>query len=226
MASREPTVDGTPNHDIAGAYPIVIGPSSSPISVTWGVWAEIGIDATTGIVDQWNAVGVDVVEVPGLDVTTAMLNNDYAPTFWIGWTRWEPGSDFGGTAGDPEPAGPDFTLINVTRFGLGAAALPLSLGGHDTDSYYDAVEDRLFYLLGTITVEAPAGFVGDLYLGTNTAGFDQSGVSGETVTFGSATPLTGSDLFGKVADTPMVSFIPEPASLVLVALAGLVIRRR
>ncbi len=221
----EPSVDADPTPDLPGAYPIVVDTADAAFSVTWGVWAEIGIDATNGSVDQWNAVGVDVVE-GGATVTTDMSNTDYNPSPFGTQFRWEDGSDFGGTSGNPETAGPNFTLINVTRTGLGNASLPPSLGGMDTDSYYNAGEDRLFYLLGTISIDVPQGYEGDIFFGTNTAGFDQSQVDGETVTFGSATPLTGGDLFGAIADTAMVSFIPEPASLVLIALAGLAIRRR
>ncbi len=216
----EPIVDGDPTPDLPGAYPIVVDTADAAFSVTWGVWAEIGIDASTGDVDQWNGVGVDVVS-NGASVTTDMLNRDYDASPFGTQFRWEDGSDFGSVTGDE-----DFSLVNVTRTGLGAGSLPTSIGGVDTDSYYDAAEDRLFYLLGTISIDVPQGFEGDLFFGTTTAGFDQSGTDDETVTFGSATPLGGEGKFETIADTAMVSFIPEPASLVLVALAGLMIRRR
>ncbi len=226
MSFGDTAVPGNP--DLPGAYPIVVDTGNAPFSVTWGVWAEVFIDGGLGAVDQWDAIGVDVVELPGLDVTTAMLNTDYAPSLF-GRFRWRQDSDLGGTSGNPKPAGPNFTLVHLPGsldYGIGLNQLPPSLGGIDTDSQYDAIEDRLFYLLGTITINAPQGFEGDLFFGTNADGFAQTGLTAPTVTFGSATPLSGDDLFGAIADTPMVTFVPEPASLALTALAGLTIRRR
>jgi hypothetical protein len=198
-------------------HPVVTDPVGE---VTYGVWAEVGVDWTSGVVDVWNGIAVDYMATGGVTVVDSLMNNDdHNPSPLQTAYRWEDSSDFGGTDG--------FFLVAVTRFGLGGL-LPADVGGTPPDMYAYTPEigvSGIKYWLGNITLACDAP--GDLYFGVGSGGIARQGgdVDTDLVYFGSADGMRG-DAFGEFASAPMLTCIPEPASLLLLGLAGLVLRRR
>jgi hypothetical protein len=166
-----------------------------------------------GVSYLWAAVRW-VNEDPGDDVWIAILFNFspapdagvmYNPSF-CGSKRWETASDFNPT-GDG-----NIGLVAVTTQGLG------SLG--DPKFYYDVPNAMKHYLVGELTYNTPVGGVG-AYLG---AVARRGPIPGQdTVCFGFGHPGWPSNGPG---GNVYFSVIPEPASMLLLGLAGLALRRR
>jgi hypothetical protein len=66
-----------------------------------------------------------------------------------------------------------------------------------------------------------------LYFGVGTGGIARQGgdVDSDLIYFGAADGMRG-DAFAQFPTVPLLTCIPEPASLLLLGLAGLVLRRR
>jgi hypothetical protein len=211
----EPWGAGSVSDDGGLMHPVVTDPVGE---VTYGVWAEIEVDWGAGTWDVWNGIGVHYMTTGGVTVVDSVMNNDsHAPCGWA--CRWEDSSDFGGADG--------FFLVAVTRYGLGGM-LPPDFGVYppDTYSYVPTMgSGPLKYWLGNITLACDAP--GELYLGVGTGGIFRQGGSAATdlIYFGSAEGMRG-DAFAEFPTVPLLTCIPEPASLLLLALAGMVLRRR
>ncbi len=199
-------------------HPVEVGASDPPTEMTFGVWAEIEVDWGAGTWDVWNGIGVHYMTTGGATVVDSVMNNDsHAPCGWA--RRWEDSSDFGGADG--------FFLVAVTRYGLGGM-LPPDFGVYppDTYSYVPTMgSGPLKYWLGNITLACDAP--GELYFGVGTGGIARQGgdVDSDLIYFGSAEGMRG-DAFWQFPSVPLLTCIPEPASLLLLGLAGLALRRR
>jgi hypothetical protein len=196
-------------------HPVVTDPVGE---VTYGVWAEIEVDWDAGTWDVWVGIAVDYMTTGGVSIVDSIMNNDdHVPLCWA--RRWEYSSDFGGTDG--------FFLVAVTRYGLGGM-LPADFGVWPADiySYVPTMgSGPLKYWLGNITLACDAP--GELYFGVGTEGIARQGgdVDSDLIYFGSAEGMRG-DAFAEFPTVPLLTCIPEPASLLLLALAGLALRRR
>ncbi len=221
-------VSPAPDVDYAdGMYPLRID-ASEPNPTVYGVWAEIDFDSGAGVLDQWDAVGIDLAWPSGVAIETSMLNRDYDPAPFGTALRWEDGADFGGVSGATGAGSPDFALINVTRAGLGGlppAGLPGGAGVVDDDAYYDAAQRRVFYLLGTLTVDPSSEARGDVFLRHNGAAFDPSGDPDRRIVIGPNGPFPIEPIVPP-SEAPLITIVPEPAAVVGLLLAGLLVRRR
>ncbi len=198
------------------AHPVVTDPVGQ---VTYGVWAETGVDWDAGTWDVWIGIAVDYMTTGGVSVVSSVMDNsDHLPGIPTAY-RWEASSDFGGTDG--------FFLVAVTRYGLGGM-LPGDAGGVPADMWAYTPEmgvSGFVYWLGNITLACDAP--GELYLGVGTGGIARQGgdVDSDLIYFGAADGMRG-DAFAQFPTVPLLTCIPEPASLLLLGLAGLVLRRR
>jgi hypothetical protein len=154
--------------------------------------------------DIWQGIGFDMGSTG-----TPLMD---APAYFGGFVkRWTDSADFG-----PQNSPSDVGLLAFPGVDGGASGLG---GGGDINGggIIGSTANGNLFLLGTITVLEDTGV-----LTATTVGFARLGaVPGEdTINVGADSFL--SDAFGSTATL----WTPEPASLVLIALAGLAIRRR
>ena len=205
-----------------GAFesPVVLGDCGTMEPITLGLWGTVDVDFDQGIVDVWNGIAVDFATTGCVEVLDSEMNNQDHNTGFGTAFRWEDNSDFGDAAG--------FFLIAVSRFGLGGllpAGDPFGGSPPDAYSYWDGM--NLNYWLGNITVQCGEGDEGGLFLCVGDGGIARQGGDVETdlVFFGPNDGVRG-DAFGVCPPLPLAVCIPEPASLLLLGLAGLFLRRR
>lgn len=206
--STQGTVGGVPAEYAAGTTPTV------ETGETVYLWA-----AST-YPDVWNGVGMQFgSNSPTFDVTSGVM---YNPT-QKGWgTRWEAGSDF-----DPVPDDL-ITLVGVTTKGLGAYGDPLQYEADLGGGVF--VEHTLVGELDFSAFDGLSNIV-EVYLEASGQGITlQGGTTQEEVYFGFGDgPIVNSADQGTRSALPdlyLHSDVPEPASLLLLGLAGFVLRRR
>ena len=215
----------------ANGNPYVEFPECSG-SVTFNVWAEVDLD------HSWNGLGLDIHATNG---GFASMTLDIAPTAWavVGLNgkfklqtytlaRWNTGSDaYGDSSGD------NITMVAVTEAGLGGAG-DIGMGAtsvYDAGSYAYVLEQRgTWFKIGTVTAECFACGETEIYLSYQPTNF-QGGLKGESIMYygwGAAGIVNLDENLGQLSDVPLITLncVPEPASLILLALAGLVLRRR
>ena len=174
------------------------GYTGSPVYL----WANI----TTG--DIWNGMSLDLFGTNAV-VPSPLYNPGTTPN-----TRWNPGSDleFGG---DNHAFG-----VSVTELGLGNSLEPIIAPGYNVGTHW---------LLGEIVFDAAGGNGTFLEVGDQGIARSGGGPGLDDVYFGfdlagmpdGPIPNNG---FGQISTYPDI--IPEPASLLLIGLAGLALRRR
>jgi hypothetical protein len=202
----------------------------APGTYTLNLWAEVGL------ADVWNGLGIELVTTGDL-FASAALEIDTPLWSVVGKTgafkvlagnetaydRWNPGSDnLGDSTGD------FVTMAAVTESGLGGSG-DVGLGAtsvYDGAQYAYVLEQRgTWFKLGTVTV---TGTNGQLYLAYRPTNF-VGGEKGDGIMYygWGASGIVNLDAnLGAASDAALITVVPEPASLILLALAGLAIRRR
>ena len=160
--------------------------------------------------DLWNGLSL---ENHGAAATGGeMINGPFLGT----QLRWEPSP-----ASDLDPAGDNYIFgFSVQQNGLGSA-----LEGYDaTWLYYIAGTGGGHYLVAVYDFDGSA----DVYLAPGEGGISLSGSNpGDSdIYLGFGDAPVPDNAMGQTSDVADLTFIPEPASMLLLALAGLVLRRR
>ena len=157
--------------------------------------------------DIWNGLSLDLT-VGNAVVSSPAYNPGSGPN-----TRWNPGSDleFGG---DNHMFG-----VSVTELGLGNVLEPMIAPGYNVGTHwliaevqFDALNGNEFLAVGAEGIARMGGGPGldDVYFGFDLAGAPDGPIP--------------NNAFGQTSVYPDI--IPEPASLLLLGLAGLALRRR
>jgi len=198
--------------------------TTAPLTKTYPIWAQIDLDHV------WNGLGFSIHTTGDLFASASMT---ITPSKWIvagatgsfkisgTYNRWNTGSDaYGDSTGD------NVGMVAVLEPALGGEG---DLGVGATDAAYMGVwslEQRgTWFKVGEITV---VGKVGKVYLDYRPSNFI-GGMKGDSVIyygFGAAGIVNLDANLGADSDVAFVTYVPEPASLILLALAGLAIRRR
>lgn len=167
------------------------------------LWADV-MDA--GI---WNGLAF------GLNSPMAGTGEMLLPSF-SGLLRWNPGSDNTGDLMGTD----NYNLAAIQELGIRNPKFILDDLALDVDGHS-------LHLLGEINVtEAMAG--DELYISVGTQGISRSGGNPETdvIFFGFGDAGVAGNDFGAQTTMADLSFVPEPASFLLLGLAGLALRRR
>jgi hypothetical protein len=174
------------------------------------IWADL-VDG-----DRWIGISmnVDFDGAGAVLVETSELYDRYVPPATPLLPSWNPGSDFS-FVGDNYAA-----VAAITEQGLGGA---LDVPTIDNGG-------RGYYLIGELTIDCLDPFEAtDLYLTVGASGIARAGaVPGEDdIYFGFGDDPVASDATGvRTALPEAIIAVPEPASLLLLALVGLALRRR
>jgi hypothetical protein len=199
---------------------------------------------------SWTGLGINVVPTAGVTVTGKQLYNpnmgEVTPDGEL-WTDWEKYRWQNGAATSPPPGNPPVTTILPDADGQLVAVAASGTWLLNLGATINATGDKLgfngtaattgntnrFYLIGEMQVQGPAG--GSLKLAVGPAWITSSGglPATDLVDFGFGDPAIRSQgIIDNVSATGGVSALadltitPEPASLILLALAGLALRRR
>ena len=168
-----------------------------------GVAAEICTDCCPG----GTFTGYDVELLPGLP-------------------RWEDGSIFAGSVDSPclpngEYSGNGINLVAVSTQGLNSAFETYSAATH----CYGGDGDLLL-LIGELVLDDVCNCDGGYYLRVGLGGIAPDTGAAGPVYFGFGDGSLMGDDFCMMSDLPDIVCVPEPASLLLLGLAGLALRRR
>jgi hypothetical protein len=198
---------------------IDLGPGGSP-TVTLFVWAEM----VGGGAQKWAGIGMDIKTVG--DVKMTGFN------FWNytngGYIRWD-GTGIGSSSATLLN---DIILAAVSQQGVNSSGNTTANAGADKQYINNGTTNR-HVVIGSVTfmATAPSGFFGGMgwsYIGIGDAGIARDTGVEESIYLGHGDEgdgLTGEskNTYSTIAEA---SFMPEPASIVLLALAGLMLRRR
>jgi len=181
------------------------------------LWAHI-IDPDPGTWDIWQGINIFV--------DTGGAGTAYNIVSAFG-NRWNTNSDF--TWGDNPPPY-DIYLVAVTEWGLGNQT-EYTFGGMGLVPKYFAggnTPATLFWAVAPIAFNEAPPYPHPVYLGIDQGGIARRGgvQGGDMVYFGFNDPAIRNDAFGQTSALPDLYLIPEPASLLLLGLAGLALRRR
>ncbi len=171
------------------------------------IWADVKD------LDKWIGISMNV-DFQGAGAELVETSEFYDRMILGVLPSWNPGSDFS-FVGDNYAA-----VAAITEQGLGG---PLDIPDIDNGG-------RGYYLIGELTIDCLDPFEAtDLYLTVGASGIARAGaVPGEDdIYFGFGDDPVASDATGvRTALPEAIIAVPEPASLLLLALVGLALRRR
>ena len=210
----------------SGMDPVVDTSLTGAVCMNYKIWAKVDEH-------NWKGLGFSVHATGDLTATVTMdvfadawsVRGNNGKFLYGGTTfqRWNTGSDTTASAvGDNI-----VNMVAVQEPGLGGTG---DIGVGATSVYgagtpYGLGERGTWFQVGAIEVCGTNGGIFLDYRGTNFEG----GLKGESIIYYgyAASGIVNLDEnLGVIADAAFVTFVPEPASLILLALAGLAIRRR
>ncbi len=230
--------DGTPGGSLTN-YPVVGNPSLAGPGRLY-LWLEGNRDQNGPASQTWAGLGLQV-RTTGTATITNWRMMDYRYDDGLDtWQRWngvaQGSHDLTGT-----PAGTNDAIKSINFVAAGAPAVGANnaLGSNTFDLHFTGAypgglaggagtRDRTLpeaWLLGWVEL----GGVGDVYLGVGQARIARAGVStNEWVAFGGGDDYAFNRPGDSWADNASrdANIVPEPASLLLIGLAGLALRRR
>lgn len=185
----------------------IVDATGGPVTQTLYLWS-----AFNPATDIWNGLGL-FVETTG-DVV-ADMGSTYQVSYFSGaFSRWQ--------TSPAQPYNPEWAM---GARGLGHNAAAVTSQG--LNNPFDAAlkTPAGFLLVGEITF---TGQNGDIFLGVGDGKITRrdGNPGADTVTFGAGDPPVIANVPGTVSASFDAQFIPEPASLLLLGLAGLALRRR
>jgi len=223
-----------------------ISPGTDTVVYLWG--QRVTSNTWTGL--SLSTVGAGGATVTGLQLYNPNMGTLPDPNAGEIWSdtekyRWQNGAISAGDPNFPDGAPPNLT-INADASGTVIASavsgswlifLGAATPGTDKQGFTGTVattgNTNRYYLLGQMHVTGPLG--GSVKLAVGSGWITTSGglPSTDTVDFGFGDPAIRSQgvinnvsATGFVSDLADLTITPEPASLVLLALAGLALRRR
>ncbi len=196
----------------ADDLPAITNPEiATDVPVTLYIWAMT--ERTGSSFDTWNGINLDLVGAP--DATGFAYNPMAYDEFGeLSFMRWHLGSDFTFDDGDG--------MLGVGGLGdaqgLGKPGDPQRVSGPSPIT-------NLFFPLAEITFQ-PGDY--EVYLAVGPAGIGRQLGSPDTdlIFFGAGDAGVLGNNFGAVSEHWDLRITPEPASLILLSLAGLFLRRR
>lgn len=195
-----------------------LAPGQTSAIARFHLWAkaEQGADNDgDGVPDtnKWNGIALGI-SIGGGGVLSDWVSLNTTPATR---RRWQTNSDFDGRT----TSGSNINLVAVTTFGAQGPAL--DDGWDSGDGFFEGNGD---VYLGYVEVTGGAGT--EVRLTVGTAGITREGGSpaADDVNFGWGDPSVRGNQFGTASVDADACIVPEPASLVLLGLGALALRRR
>jgi hypothetical protein len=205
------------------------GESAPPGTYMLGIWAEIQMDFSGPFpaMDVWNGIAVNITSAGPVTVSDLTMDNfNHRLAAGPAAYRWDSSSDFG--------TGSHFSLVGLTEYGLGGLYPPeLGAGDGATDWWSHTIGEpgepdaRYRYWLGNVTLASPGP--AEVWFEPGPGGITRLGGDPDLdhVYFGETDPMWWTPIPPDPGGyEPDFVFTPEPAGLLLMAVAGCLLRRR
>jgi hypothetical protein len=187
-----------------------LAPGQTSGTARFHLWAKVE-PRDDGESNRWNGIALGINITGGGVLTEWTGLNVNAPSTA---RRWQTNSDFDGRNGT-------VNFVGVTTTGAQGPALD---DGWDTGPSYDGGNDDVY--MGYLEVTGGAGT--EIFLTVGTAGITREGGSPQVddVNFGWGDGSVRGNQFGAASALADACITPEPASLLLIGLGALALRRR